>query len=74
MGQILLAGIEANKVAALVRDMVAHRPAEHRIANLQRAQDRMQSHRRLDFELNFAGDLCQDAQVIRNDNADHERV
>ena len=40
VGQILFTGEEPHERSALVRDVVADRPARHRIAGLQRDEDR----------------------------------
>ena len=40
MGQILLAGEEPQERSALPGDMVADRPAQHRVASLERVEGR----------------------------------
>ena len=40
VGQILLAGEEPHERAALLRDVVADRPTQHRIAVLEGVEDR----------------------------------
>ena len=51
MGQILLAGEEPHHRAAPVGDLVADRPAQHRIAGLECVQDRTLRDRTLEGEL-----------------------
>jgi hypothetical protein len=58
VGQILLAGEEPHKRAALVRDMVADGAAQHRIAGLKRVEDGTLCGLTLDVELHLAVDVC----------------
>src|ERR1700676_3146412 len=48
--QILLAGKKSHKRAPLLVDLIAQRSAQHRIASLQRVEDRALRHRTLDIE------------------------
>src|SRR5437016_4667764 len=50
VGQVLLAGEEPDERPALVRDVVADRAAQHRIAGLQRVEDRTLCDRASDIE------------------------
>src|SRR5262249_42952381 len=64
------AGEEAHEGPALPRDLVANRPAEHRMARLQRIQDRALRGRALDVELQLSLHVGQRAQMMRKDDAD----
>src|SRR6516165_3145029 len=63
VGKILLAGEEPDKCSPLVRDVVADRAAEGRIAGLQRVKDRALRDATLDVELYFAVDPRQRPQM-----------
>src|SRR5712692_3286519 len=54
VGQILLAGEETQERPALLRDLVADRPAQHRIASLERVEDRPQRDWAVDLKFYFA--------------------
>ena len=69
-----LAGEEPQERPALLRDVVADRPAQHRIAGLERVEDRALRGRALDVELHLAVDLRQRPQMIRKHDADHGSV
>jgi hypothetical protein len=56
MGKVLLTGEELQHRSALLRDVVADRPAQHRIADLECVEDRALRGRTLDVELHFVGD------------------
>src|SRR5688572_308107 len=51
VGQILLAGEEPHERSALLCDVVADRPAQHRIPGLERVEDRALRDLTLDVEL-----------------------
>src|SRR6266851_91153 len=55
MGQIFLAGEEPQERPALLRDLVADRPAQHRIVRFERVDNRTLRDRALDIDLDFAG-------------------
>src|SRR6516164_6756964 len=74
MRQILLAGEEPQEWPPLLRDLVANRPAKHRIVCFDRVEDRALSHRALDFELHLGTDMRQGPQMLRQDDPDHVRV
>ena len=57
--QIFLAGEETQKRPALSRDVIANRPAQHRIAGLKRVEHRALRDRTFDFELHLAADVRQ---------------
>src|SRR5579863_2582297 len=70
MGQIFLAGEEAQERPALLRDVVADCPAQHWIAGLERIENRTLGDGRLDCEFDLAGDVRQGSQMWREYNAD----
>ena len=74
VGQILLAGEEPHERPALLRDVVADRPAQHRIAGLERVEDRALRGRTLDVELHLAVDARQRPQMRREHDSDHGSV
>ena len=49
-------------------------PQQHRIAGLERVEDRALRDRAVDVELHFAVDVRQGSQMIREDDADHGSV
>ena len=59
MGQILFATEEPQERAALSGDVVADRPAQHRIAGFERVEDRALRDRFRDIELYIAVDVHQ---------------
>src|SRR5271167_2967879 len=74
MGQILLAGEEAQEWPALLRDVVADRTTQHRVAGLDRVEDRALRNRSLDFELQLSTNVGQRSQVLREYDSDHASV
>ena len=70
MGQILLAGEETQERPALLRDLVADRPAQHRIAGFERVEDRSQRDRAVELEFYFAADVCQRSEMLREYDSD----
>jgi hypothetical protein len=74
MGQILLAGEEAQERPALLRDVVADCTAQHRIAGLKRVEHRALRGLTLDVELDLASDVRQRPQMWRQYDSDHDRV
>src|SRR5262245_16074995 len=74
MRQVFCAGEKAQHRPALPRDVVADRPAQHRIAGLQRVEDRALRGRPLDGELHLAADVGQRPQMIRKHHSDHGSV
>src|SRR2546427_2938802 len=74
MGQILLAGEEPYERSALLRDVVADRPAQHGIAGLERVEDRALRGLSLDVKLHLAVHVRQCLQVCREHNSDHGSV
>src|SRR5262249_58424034 len=69
--QVFLAGEESHECPALSRDLVADRPAQHRIARLERVEDRALRHRPLDLELQLALDARERAQMRGQHHPDH---
>jgi hypothetical protein len=71
MGQILLAGKEAQERPTLLRDLVADRPAQHGIAGLKRVEDRPQRDRAVELKFYFAADVRQRPEMLRDYDSDH---
>ena len=74
VGQIPLAGEEPHERSALLRDLVADRPAQHRIAGLECVEDRALRGLALDVDFHLAVDVRQRPQMCREDDADHGSV
>src|SRR2546427_909694 len=74
VGQILLAGEDPHERSASLRDVIADRAAQHRIAGLERVEDRALRDLTLDVELHLAVDVRQLSQMCREHDADHGRV
>src|ERR1035441_2343284 len=72
--KILLAGEEPHERPALLRDVIADGPPQHRVAGLEGIQNRTLRGRPLDVELHFARDLGQRAQMRRENDSDHGSV
>src|SRR5579884_2519061 len=72
--QILFTGEEADEGAALFGDVVAYGAGQHGIACLECVEDGPLSDGTLEFELHFAVDLGQCAEMRRKLDADHGRV
>ena len=73
-GQIFFASEKPDERPAFQRNVVANRPAQHRIACFERVEDRAQRDRPLDLKLQLAVNACQRAQVIGKHNSDHGNV
>jgi len=71
MRQVLLAGEKPQVRPALLRDVVADRPAQHRIAGLNRVEDQAQRGLAFDLDFHVAVNTCQGSQVLREHNSDH---
>jgi len=71
VGQILLAGEEAQERPAVKRDLVANGSAQHRIAGFERVEDGALRYGAADFQLHFAADLGQGPEMEGQDDADH---
>src|SRR5712691_2894149 len=74
VGQIPLAGEEPQERPALLRDVVADRPAQHRITGLQRVDDRALRHRTFNLELHLSVDPRQPPQMCRQHDPYHGSV
>ena len=74
MGQILGAGEEPHERPALLRDVIADGPAQHRIAGLQRVEHRALRDWPLHLKLHLARDVRQDPQMRRKLDPDHWSV
>src|SRR5436309_586395 len=74
VGHILLAGEAPHERPAPLRDLVADRPAQHRIGGLERVEDRALRDRTVDLERHLAADVRQLPQVRREDDPDHGSV
>ena len=72
--QILAAGEEAQERAALLRDVIADRAAQHRVTGFERVEDGALRELPSDLEFDFAVDVRQSSQMWREDNADHASV
>src|SRR5207245_4787847 len=68
--EILLAGKEPHERAALVRDLVTDRPAQHRVARLERVEDRALGGFALDVEVHLALDELESASTRRDYDAE----
>ncbi len=71
VGKILLAGEKPYERPALLRDVIAHRPAQHRIAGFERVQHRPLRGHTLKVELDLALDARQSSQMLRKYDSDH---
>src|SRR2546427_2579455 len=71
---ILLTGEVPQEGPALLRDVIADRPLEHRIPGLQRVEDRAQRGRPLDCEFYFSVDVSQRFERIWEYYSNHARV
>src|SRR6266571_2691300 len=76
VGEVPLAGEEPQERPALLRDVVADRPAQHGIAGLERVEHRAPRDRppARDVERHLAFDVRQGPQVRREHHADHRSV
>src|SRR5882672_6830705 len=71
VGQILLAGEEAQEGATLLRVVVADRAAQHGIAGLDRVENRAQRGSALDYDRDLAADMGQCSQMLGEYHSDH---
>src|SRR5262249_60153016 len=69
--QVLFAGEESHEGPALLRNLVADRPAEHRIARLERVEDRARRDGPCDLELQLAVGPGQRPQMRGQHEPDH---
>jgi hypothetical protein len=71
---VAAAGKEANEIPALRGPMIANRPAQDRIARLQRVDQRALRRPLLGVEGDLSVDARKGPQVLRKHNADHGSV
>jgi hypothetical protein len=64
VGEIFLAGKEAQEGTPLLRDLIADRAPQHGIARFQRVKHRALRDRPLDLELHLTADMRQRAKVL----------
>ena len=74
MGEIFLAGKEAQEGTAVLGIVVADGSAEHGVAGFEGVEDRAQCRLALDFELHLAVDLGEGAEMLREKDSDHDNV
>src|SRR5713226_3049089 len=74
VGQILLTGEEPDKRSALLRDLIADRTAQHRIAGLEGVEHRALGRLTLHLQLHLADHLRQFSQMCREHDANHGSV
>ena len=74
VGQILLAGEEAQERPTLLRDLIADRAAQHGIACLKRVENRSQRDRAVELKFHFASDVRQRSQMLRDYDSDHSGI
>src|SRR5262249_12025751 len=74
VGQVPLASEEADERPPSERDMIADRPTQHRIANLERVEHRALRGLAGDVQLHLAVDVRERPQVRREHDPDHGSV
>ena len=74
MGQILLTGEEPHERPALTRHVISNRAAQHRVAGLERIEDRALRDLSLDSEAHLTLDVCQRPKVRRETDSYHDNV
>src|SRR5262245_13195003 len=74
MGQILLTGEEPHERPAFLSDLVADRSTQHRVAGLERVEDRTLRNLTLALQLHLAVDARQRPQMCREHDSDHGSV
>ena len=74
VGEILATSEEPQERPALLRDVIADRAAQHRVAGFERIDDRTLRSHTLNVELHFAADVRKSAKVRRELNSDHGSV
>ena len=71
VGEIFMASKKSDERPALLRHMVAHRTAQHRIASLKCVQGGALSDHACYFERNLALDARQGSQMLGKDHSNH---
>src|SRR5262249_24227534 len=74
VGKILLAGEDSQEGSAFLCDVIADRPANDRIARLERVQDGTLGDRAVDGDLHLAVDVGQGAEMRGQHDTDHGSV
>src|SRR4029077_14958815 len=74
MGEILLAGEETQERPALLRNLIADRPAQHRIAGLECGKDGALRNLTAHLELSVAAHARQCSRMWRKHDSDHGSV
>jgi len=74
MREVLTAGEESQERLTLLRDVIADRTAEHRVAGFERVDDGTLRSRTLYVEFHLAADARESSKVRREFNADHGSV
>jgi len=74
VGEIFLAGEEAEEGATLLRDVVADGALQDRIAGFEGVEDGADRDGAFDFERDFAGDLGESAEVRWKDDLYRQRL
>jgi len=74
VGEIFLAGEEAQEGTALLCIVIADGSAEHGVAGFESVEDRAECGLALDFELHLAMDLRKGAEMLREKDSDHDNV
>ena len=72
--QVPLAGEETNVSAALLRYVIAHRPAQHRVSSLERIEQRALREGAVDGKANLSVDAGQCAQMRGKHDSNHANV
>lgn len=72
--EIPFAGKKANVGATLLRDVIAYRPAQHRIAGLERVEQRPLRCRAVEIYLDLAVNTRKRSQMRRKHDPDHGSV
>ncbi len=71
VGQVLLAREEPDESAAVLRDRLTERPLQHRVAGLERVDDRPLRRLTDNLEFDLPVDVCERPQVRRKPDSDH---
>jgi len=74
MGKVLATGEEAKERPTRLRDVIADRTAQHRVATLECVDDGALGDGRLKVEFHFAADAREPAEVRRENDANHGSV
>src|SRR3954451_1271329 len=74
MRHILTAGKKPQQWTALATNMIANGPTQHRIARLERVEDRASRHVAINLELHIPTHARERSQVCRQHNHNHVSV